>query len=655
MSALRGREARESQLTILILVALAAAPIVSSDVFRLQQYEYIIALTLVAVGLNVAAGFAGQLALGPSGVFGIAGYAAAIWADKHASTVGLAVLCLIAVVAATIASVLIGAPALRVGGFYLGMATLAVAFIVPAIASELHITGQSVGISLLANLDFMPSLDGIMLYEVSVAILAASVFGTWLLLHSRVGQRFQALANSDDLAASLGVVGYRTKLLAFVLSAWPAGLGAALYVYSQQFFVPSSADANLSIYVLAACVIGGFGTILGPIVGSLLVFGLDQFLGDLQQWQDIVFGVLLVGFAVLRPEGLVGVADSGGSGNRVVAALDVRRWLSARRVAEDHGEVAPRGRRRRPSEVTAASDTVRTALRPAESAGDLSVLGLAKSFGGVRAVDDASLIVRQGTVHALIGSNGSGKTTILNLISGFYRVDAGEILLGSDRLDTRPAAAVAQRGVGRTFQAPKLIVRQTLLENVQAAAAITADGNDISSVLRLPSGVRARRRSRATALEAIAEVGLSDYADVLVSRLPHGLRRLGEVARTLAMEPSVLLLDEPAAGLTHSELEVLAGVVRRAAERGAAVLLVEHNVPFVFRLADEITVLHLGKVIASGDPEDIRSNAQVAKSFLGSQAELIDEVITQGTDVEVADGEPPLVAVHSNEEERHRD
>jgi branched-chain amino acid transport system permease protein len=630
----KGRGRRENLVTIVVLALLFAAPVVSSDVFRLQQYEYIISLTLVAVGLNIAAGFAGQLALGPSGVFGIAGYTAAVFANDHPKIAGLLLLAVIGVVAASLAGVLVGVPALRVGGFYLGMATLAVAFMVPAVGNELNITGGPTGISLLANLDFTPKWDGITLYEISVGILALAVLGSWLVLHSQLGQRFQALANSDDLAASLGVVGYRTKLLAFVISAWPAGVGAALYVYTQAFFVPTSANANISIYVLAACVIGGFGTILGPVLGSLIVFGLNQFLGSLAQWQDIVFGALLAGFAILCPEGIVGLLDGTASARRVPAALDVRRLFSGRRVGVDHGET--RAQRRKPSEVVALSDASRTALPRSAADGDLVIRGVSRSFGGVKAVSEVDLVVKRGSVHALIGSNGSGKTTILNLISGFYRIDAGEISLAGQRLDTRPAAKVARLGISRTFQAPKLIVRQTLLENVQAAAAVTAGGSDVASVLRLPGGVRARRRARSIALDAIAEVGLTEYANVLVSRLPHGLRRLGEVARTLAMTPGVLLLDEPAAGLTHSELEVLDRVIRRAAERGAAVLLVEHNVPFVFRLADEVTVLHLGEVIAEGTPEQIRSDDSVAQAFLGSQVELLEEIV-----VDPVPGLPP--------------
>jgi ABC-type branched-subunit amino acid transport system ATPase component/ABC-type branched-subunit amino acid transport system permease subunit len=601
-------------------------PLYSSEAFQLQRYEYIAALTLVAIGLNIALGFAGQLALGPSGIFGVAGYAAAVFADHYANVSGLLVFVVIGVIAASAIGLAVGIPALRVGGFYLGMATLAVALLVPTVAKNLEVTGADQGITLLANLDFTPRWSGVSLYYLSVAILAVAVLGSWLVLHSRMGQRFQALASSEDLAASLGVVGYRTKLLAFVVSAWPAGVGAALYLYTQEFFVPNSAGDMVSIYVLAACVIGGLGTIMGPLIGGVIVFGLNQFLGSLAQWQDIVFGALLVGFAILAPEGIVGLLERGGVGRQVPAALDVRRWFSSRDVALDHGERP--AHRRKPSEVVSDPGEPSSAPPRSVATADLVLSGLVRSFGGLTAVDDVNMVVQPGRVHALIGSNGSGKTTILNLVSGFYRLDAGSIELGSTRLDKASAASTAHHGIGRTFQAPKLIAEQTLQENVHAAAAIARRSSDIASVLRFPAGVRDRRAARRAAREAISQVGLSEYADVLVSRLPHGLRRLGEVARSLAGRPGVLLLDEPAAGLTHSELDLLAQVIRKATDRGVAVLLVEHNVPFVFRLADEVTVLHLGRILAQGPPEEIRSDENVARAFLGSQVELIDDDTT---------------------------
>ena len=620
-----GRNRREMIVLGVIFAALFLLPLLNNNTFRLQQYEYIVAVTLVAIGLNIVVGYAGQLVLGPGGIFGIAGYAAAVFANDHPSDADLILLCLLGLVAASVAGLIIGAPALRVGGFYLGMATLAIAVIVPSVASVMNLTGASTGISLLSNLEFSPKLGGVGLYELCVGVLVIAAVWSWLLLHSRVGHRFQALANSEDLAASLGVIGFRTKLLAFVLSAWPAGVGAAIYVYTQQFFVPDSADPNLSIYVLAACIIGGVGSVLGPILGSLVVFGINEFLGGLAQWQDIVFGVLLAGFAILCPEGIVGLID--GTGTRTLTlppALDPRRLLNTRRTAVDHGEVTPR-RHRAPATTPVTLDAE---LAPSSrETPSLNVSRVSKTFGAVRAVDDVSLTVAPGTVHALIGSNGSGKTTVLNLISGFYRIDGGQITLGEARLDRMSAGRVAHLGIARTFQAPKLILRQTLLENVAGAASIQGGGHDLGSVLRTPAGIRAARHANEVARDALEETGLGDFAHELVARLPHGLRRLGEVARALAVSPSVLLLDEPAAGLTHSELESLDAVIRRAAARGTGVLLVEHNVPFVFRLAEEITVLHLGQVISTGTPEQIRGDDAVAEAFLGSQRELIGDVV----------------------------
>jgi ABC-type branched-subunit amino acid transport system ATPase component/ABC-type branched-subunit amino acid transport system permease subunit len=609
-----------------LFLLLFGVPVVMHSGFRLQELEYVLAVTMIAVGLNVVTGFAGQLALGPGGIFGVAGYAAAVLASHHPAVIGLALMCLIGLVAASVVGLVVGIPALRVGGFYLGMATLALAALVPVVANEWNLVGGSYGVNLIGLSGFHPELGGVPLYEVTVAVLFVITLGSWALLHSRVGHRFLALANSEDLAASLGISGFRTKLLSFLISAWPAGLGGAFYVYTQQFFSSGSPNTNLSIYVLAACVIGGFGSVLGPIFGGLVVFGLSEFLSGLQEWQGVIFAVMLAGFAILLPEGVMGFVEGPASGRRQLPwTAGLRRAFNGRRVATDHGErlaltdVLTKSRRAEPS----PGGSGRSVLQPSAD-GDLELRGVEIRFGGVRAVDGVDLAVRRGTVHALIGSNGSGKTTILNLISGLYRLNAGEILLGSQRLDTRKAYEVARLGVGRTFQTPKLLARETVLANVLSAVEMHAGGNSVASVLRLPSGRRADREARDVALSMIEELGLGDSANLPVALLPHGLRRLVEIARALAASPGVLLLDEPAAGLTHEELDRLGQVISRAADRGVGVLLIEHNVPFVFGLADEVTVLHLGRVIAHGTPEEIRSDEKVAQAFLGSQVELIE-------------------------------
>jgi branched-chain amino acid transport system permease protein len=604
---------------IVLFVALFGVPLLMRSTYRLQELDYVLAVTMVAIGLNIVTGFAGQLALGPGGIFGIGGYAAAVVANKHPAVVGLVLMCLLAIVAASLAGVVIGLPALRVGGFYLGMTTLAIAALVPVVGTQWKLLGASYGLNLVGLPGFHPHLGGTTLYEVTVGATLVITLWCWALLHSRVGHRFRALAISEDLAASLGIPTFRTKFLAFLLSAWPAGIGGAFYLYTQQFFTATSANVNLSIYVLAACVIGGFGTVLGPLFGGLVVFGLSEFLSGLQQWEGLIFALLLGGFAILLPQGVMGFVESPATGRRQIPWVQALRRSLGRRPPGDHGEHL---RPRRPANLSAAPAGATDRGRGV-SAGDLVLSALSKTFGGVRAVSDVGLSVRRGTVHALIGSNGSGKTTILNLVSGFYRLDGGQILLGDERLDQRSAAEVAHLGVARTFQTPKLLDRESLLTNIQVAAELTSSCRAASSVLRLPKGRRADRSAREIAKASIAELGLQEYTNAPIDLLPHGLRRLSEIARCLATSPAVLLLDEPAAGLTHAELDRLSGVIRRAAAQGIGVLLIEHNVPFVFGLADEITVLHLGQVIATGTPEDIRANDAVAQAFLGSQVERI--------------------------------
>ena len=595
----------------LVVIALAIPFIFGKGDYRLSQYEDIGSLILVAIGLDIVTGFAGQLSLGPGAVFAIAAYGAIVFANHFPADASLPLLCLIGAVLAAVAGLIAGMPALRVGGFYLGMTTLFLALLVPTVASQLSWTGGEQGISLVSNLGFIQSPSGIVLYEIMVLVILGVGMAAWATLYSRLGHRLLALRTSEDLAASLGVSAYRTKLLAFVLSSVPAGIGGAFYVYTQQFMSPDSATPNLSIYLLAGCVIGGFGTVVGPIIGTAIVLSLSVFLGSLNQYQGIVFGVVLIVVIRTIPDGIIGTS----LWRRILDRL-LRRSSQAGDPESD--------------EIRITSSTVESSLPPPlleftsrgvdeSPAASLVIRDAGKSFGGVVALDGVDLMVRPGTIHALIGPNGSGKTTLLNLISGFYRLDRGAVEVAGERVNGRGPARVARHGIGRTFQTPKLLTDKDVRYNVLVAADFATRATDFESVFRLPRGRRADREAGRISEDCLRRVGLTSVSHVQASNVSHGMQRLVEVARVMALRPTFYLLDEPAAGLSHYEVEVMKTVVRDLAASGAGILLVEHNLPLVFDLADEVTVLHRGRTIARGSPSVIASNEEVARVYLGRE------------------------------------
>jgi branched-chain amino acid transport system permease protein len=583
-----------------VLVLLLAPWIFGSSPYQLSQLEYILALILVCIGLNIATGFSGQLTLGPGATFGIAAYAAAIFANELPGNASLLVLCLIGIGVGAVFGLIVGIPALRVRGFYLAIVTLFIALALPEIASGLSVTGETQGISLLSNPTFTESCSGISLYEIIAVIVVAVLAATWAMLHSRLGRKLLTLKSSEELAQSLGHTLYRAKLLAFVLSSLPGGLAGALYVYSQQLVTPATFSANLSIYLVAACVIGGFGTIWGPVIGGALVFGVQLNTGSLNQYQGVIFGGLLIVFAIGAPAGLIGLGK-----------LGLARFRSSRRAAP----TAPRS-----VQPVGAVATAQLTLPPVKPSGELTVEGATCQFGGVVALAGASLTASAGQVHALIGSNGSGKTTLLNAVCGYVPLAAGTVRLGDVRLDALDPSAVARGRVARTFQTPKLVESLSVLDNVVAAAERAERVSSLESALRLPRGLRADRRARSTALACLAVLGIADLAGAPVALVPHGQRRLIEVARCLASPAQFVLLDEPAAGLSPAERGVLSEGIRALTRRGSGVVLIEHDTSFVFGLADMVTVLHRGKVLAAGAADEVQSHPDVVHAYLGEVA-----------------------------------
>jgi ABC-type branched-subunit amino acid transport system ATPase component/ABC-type branched-subunit amino acid transport system permease subunit len=602
---------------VLIVVLYIVPQLGGNGTFRMGEYEEVLSFLVIAVALNIAMGYGGQYILGITAVFAIGAYGAILCAKYHPAGIGLVPMCVIGGAAGAISGIIIGLPALRVGGFYLALVSLFAALAIPTVAQEWGFVGADTGIPLYAISGFAPKLSGEELYVIVVSLVLLITLFSWALVHSTVGHRFVALHTSEQLASSIGVTGYRTKLLAILISSVLAGGAGGLYVYTQQFFAPGSSSVNFAVLLLAGMVIGGMGTITGPLIGCTVILGINQFFTGFQQYNGIVFGALLLAFAVFLPNGLMAR----------ITVLSERLGINVPRVPG-----IPAGRPAVAMAATEAATTTTAGTRagttagrlpawsPVIGAGDSSPLvvdGARRAFGGVKAVDDVDLTVTRGQIHGLIGSNGSGKTTLLNLISRFYALDGGQIRIGSTRLDTQPAYGVARAGVARTFQSPKLMLRETALENVIPAVELRVRCLGVESVLRLPRGLRASRRAREESLEILDALGLHHVLAQEASELPHGTRRLVELARAIALRPSFILLDEPAAGLSPTELELLTEVCQNLARSGVGVLLIEHNVPMVLSIADTVTCLHQGKRLFQGTPDELRANSAVASVFLG--------------------------------------
>ena len=552
---------------VLIIVLYVVPQIGGSSSFRMGEYEEVLSFLIIAVALNIAMGYGGQYILGITAVFAVGAYGAILAAKYHPHGVGLVVMCIIGGVVGAVGGLIIGLPALRVGGFYLALVSLFAALAIPTVAQQWGVVGADTGIPLYAVNGFAPEITGEELYFIVVSLVLLSTLFSWALVHSRVGHKFVALHTSQQLATSIGIRAYRTQLLAILVSSIMAGIAGGIYVYTQQFFAPGSSSVQFAVLLLAGMTIGGMGTITGPLIGSIIILGINQFFTSFQQYNGIVFGVLLLLFAVFLPNGLMARLNvvgerlginpprtpgtPAGRPTAAAAAMD-----GAAVAAMDGAVAAAAAAAAAPEPTPATAVTEKPAARlpawpPVIGAGDSSPLvveGAKRTFGGVTAVDDMNLTLTRGQIHGLIGSNGSGKTTLLNLISRFYSLDAGQIRIGSARLDDQPPHAVARAGIARTFQSPKLMLRESALENVIPAVELRVRCTGPESVLRLPRGIRTNRRARTEALEILEALGLQHVIYQEASALPHGTRRLVEMARAIALRPSFILLDEPGRG-----------------------------------------------------------------------------------------------------------
>jgi branched-chain amino acid transport system permease protein len=483
--------------------------------------------------------------------------------------------------------VIVGLPALRLRTFYFAISTLGFATIVTQIALAWQsVTGGGIG---LPGPELPAPLDthwGFFYFCLTIAVCC-----TWMtfnVAHSRFGRALIAIRDADVAAEASGISKPRLLVTVFLFAGAVAGIAGGLFASLQTYITPDAFTFDLSVLFFIAVLIGGRGSILGPLLGTIILTLLPEFAAPLAAWSTFLYAVLLLIIVLAAPGG-------------IAALLDFR----SRRPLESNRAILPQ-----PAWLDA--------IKPEKTGkGRIQLRNLTLSFGGVRAVDGVDLEIEPGAIHGLIGPNGSGKTTILNLISGYYRPEAGEVTLDGTGLDAGRPESRAARGIARTFQTPRIIGEASVLQNVMIGGTIQGRARFSEALLMMPRHRRDEAMLRNMSLQALRAVGLESLAEIRADRLQHSELRFVEIARALMSRPAFILLDEPAAGLAADEITRLGQLLKEITRRGVGVLLVEHHADLIFDICRQITVLNLGRVLASGTPTEIRAHKDVVNAYLG--------------------------------------
>jgi branched-chain amino acid transport system permease protein len=570
-----------------VLAAALLLPLVGNDYWALIGTRMAIYWVLVS-GLNLVVGFAGHLAIGYVALLTLGAYTTSVLvAGNVMPPLPVFAALPIAACVGALFGVIVGLPALRLRTFYFAMSTLGFATIVTQIALAWQsVTGGGIGI---AGPEFpAPFNTAWGFYFLCMAIAA---FTTWIsanIARSRFGRALIALRDAEVAAEATGISKPSMLISIFLLAGALAAVAGGLFASLQTYITPDAFTFDLSILFFIAILIGGRGSILGPMLGTIILTILPEIAAPLAAWSTFLYAVLLLVIVLVMPGG-------------IAALLDFRN----RRPLASNRAIVPR--------PAALADIMRRS-----SAGSaLTLRGIVLSFGNVRAIDGLDLDVAPGQIHGLIGPNGSGKTTTLNVISGYYAAKAGAMTLGDQALPPGLPVLRATQGIARTFQTPRVIGEASVLENVMIGGSIEGRATFIEALLTLPRNRQDERRLAAKARALLGVVGLEALADVRADRLQHSELRFIEIARALMLEPVFLLLDEPAAGLSNDEIERLAELIKAIAARGTGVLLVEHHADLIFDICDYVTVLNLGRTLAAGTPAEIRVHKEVVSAYLG--------------------------------------
>ena len=533
---------------------------------------------IAVLGMTIVLGYTGQINLAQAAFFGFGAYAVALGTVFFGLNFWISLL--LGVVVAALAGFVLGLTTLRLGGHYLAMITISFQQIFDLVlVNWAEVTHGPDGIAGIAR----PSLFGIQLTDdrsylllcVSVLYIALSL--VWWLPKTRLGHAMRAVRENELAAEVTGVHTLAVKVIAFSLCAALAGIGGALYAGGFAYVSPDNFSFKVSIEFLTMALLGGAQSPFGAALGTVLLILLPEWLRFLKEVYLAAYGMAVILIMVFMPEGIWGIAKAA--------------WQRIKKPTRSVSErIAP----------------LDLDISLAHAAPILQIKNLQKHFGGVKAVDGIDIDVVRGTVHALIGPNGSGKTTTLNVLNGIYKPTAGTITIEGVDVTQKSPHVRAAHGVGRTFQNIRLFPSLSALENVRIGAQ--RENNPIE-----PGDAALRER----ALSALAFVGMADRAHVSVKSLPYGHQRLVEIARALAGHPRLLLLDEPAAGLNQTEKQNLVELLKRLRGHGLTIFLIEHDMGLIVQVSDTISVLNFGKKIAEGTPDVVLRHPDVITAYLG--------------------------------------